>query len=84
MASQIIFSESDEGSGLDEHEYSDDKDDAELFSYGAASLPDPREIPNTKTKNIKSQKCMQTIAGVAGNVLEWCVYVYWTYSICIQ
>jgi len=44
----------------------DDDDHDDIF---ASSLPDAAGIP--RTKPTKTNKTMQTLAGVAGNVLEW-------------
>jgi hypothetical protein len=52
-----------------------DDDDDELFVLGSSD-----EIPRVRTK--KTNKTMQTIAGVAGNILEWyvmfCLYYLYT------
>ena len=47
----------------------DDHDDDYTDDIFASSLPDARDIP--RTKPTKTNKTMQTLAGVAGNVLEW-------------
>ncbi len=60
------------GASANDHE----EDDADLFVLH--SLPHPDEIPREKVK--KGNKTMQTIAGVAGNVLEWYVLCYLCYT----
>ncbi len=43
--------------------------------FAMHSIPHPDELPRAKHVKTGRSKAMQTFAGVAGNVLEWCVYV---------
>ena len=54
--------------------YDNDDDDDDVFAMH--SIPHPDEIPRAKhTKSLCGGKAMQTFAGVAGNVLEWYVFI---------
>ena len=72
LSSHLSFGEIPVYSSVKGKTDSHDNDGEDYGHCDGNSLPiNPDVMPRASTKNAKGSKTMQTIAGVAGNILEW-------------